>query len=56
MCKGKRVYNSYSHALSGALGASRKTGKGMRAYKCHQCPKWHLSSKPKGDFSKAAQN
>lgn len=50
MCD-KVPYQSQGHAISGAIGASRKTGKGMRPYKCHQCPKWHLTSKPKGVFS-----
>lgn len=44
---GKKVYNSQGHALTGALSASRKTGAGMRAYRCNLCPKWHLTKTKK---------
>lgn len=51
MCSGKKTYQSKGHAFSGALGASKKTGKPMRAYPCPKCKKWHLTSKRKGEFS-----
>jgi hypothetical protein len=44
---GKASYPGKNAAFGGAIRASRKTGKGMRAYKCHKCPSWHLTTKPK---------
>lgn len=46
MC-GKVNYPTKNAAISGAISASRKTGKGMRPYFCGKCKKYHLSSKPK---------
>lgn len=46
-----KVKYSRGGAISGAISASRKTGKGMRPYKCDKCPHWHLSSKPRRDFN-----
>lgn len=52
MCP-KVSYQSKNAAISGAISASRKTGKGMRPYPCKKCRKFHLSSKPLNDFSRA---
>lgn len=46
MCS-KVTYQTKNHALSGAIRASYKAGKPLRAYRCHLCKKWHLSKKKK---------
>lgn len=54
MCKGKVNYSSQAAAISGAISASRKTGKGMRPYKA-PCGKWHLTTKPKEVYDAKVQ-
>ena len=45
MCSQKRTYPTQAQAFGGALRASRKTGKPMRAYPCPHCHKFHLTSR-----------
>jgi len=45
-CKsGKFCYQSKAHALSATLNRAIKGGQRLRAYKCRDCPYWHMTSR-----------
>lgn len=42
---GKDRYATNSHAIRVAIGASKRSGRPLRVYRCERCRGWHLTKR-----------